>query len=151
MTFSAGVEKVFGPGSKYEVRLDPAYWAERRGQERAESFGWLRTIPCRTGGDWAHLYVHGQDRVGFTGVSTDGRLRGSLLRVPGVQSHQRGDTEFTVTFPTAVFRQVATLVKPKRGVYNPAKFLPQKLPSVCVTPKVGGSTPRTRKATQGAL
>lgn len=80
---------------------------------------WLGIIPCRRGRKFgrqkkfqfkAHIYVHSQEQLGYTGVGR--KLRLALLALPDVKAWQTGDDEFSVVFPDAALGAVAEVVQP---------------------------------------
>lgn len=146
---SPAIEKIFGKASKYRVRYDPAYEAEREADKRAikgrrrspiasSEKRYLRVIECRKGrkisGLKANLFIHSNTHVGFIGVGT--ALRRQLLTVEGVISHQTGDEEFSVIFPTETLEKVSGIVSPylkRRANPAPAETTPLISTSVGVS------------------
>ena len=117
------LKKLFG--YKYRIEKDPAYDAERAGpvstdlerQRKKWDLQWLFTIPCRAGGEGAHLFSHGYldspRAIGFYGRSSGGQT-GQALRKPGFCDWQVDTVaEYIVTFPLERFAEVARMVKPR--------------------------------------
>lgn len=77
---------------------------------------WNFMVPCRKGrsisGVKAHIYSFSPTHYAYTGVGM--RLRKRLLEIAGVRSHQTGDEEFTVVFPSSALATVAEDVLPHR-------------------------------------
>jgi hypothetical protein len=128
------MEAIFGKQSKYKVTMDPSYAVEeeahrefrRRYPSRErwhprEEKPWLRRVKCNAGGRGAHLYVAGQRSVGFSGAGSAWRV--ALVAIPGVKLLQRGNVEFSVSFPPEILPQVAAVVQPrvKRTLSDEAK------------------------------
>lgn len=70
---------------------------------------WLLTIRCRTG----HVYPHSADRLAFASDSRGGVAR-AVAALPGAVVEQDASDGFNVSFPVALWPQVAELVKPRR-------------------------------------
>ena len=59
------------------------------------------------------IYPHGNDLLA---IEVDGRpiTAKALLKLPGVEVIQEGDSDLTLTFPVSLFDQVAKIAKPRR-------------------------------------
>jgi len=103
----------------FRLVKDPS-WSKH---EPAEDRMWCWELPCRRGRRFgakrkAHISAHGEGTLAYSGLGM--KLRRELLAIPGVRSHQTGDEEFAVTFPTGLFEAVAAVVKPYRRKVAPS-------------------------------
>jgi hypothetical protein len=90
---------------RWRLTLDES--AAIPGQTEADR-AWLWQVPAKYG----HVYIHGRERLGVYCRSV--RLLPRLLAVPGLALHQRGDREFSATFPPDALAEVADIIQARR-------------------------------------
>jgi hypothetical protein len=96
-------------GRRHQLTPDPS--ADIDGPARDAGI-WSYQVACKPG----HVYPHGEQVLGAYADRL--RLIASLIGIPGVKVHLRGDTQCTVTFPAdepATFVHVARVLQPFRG------------------------------------
>lgn len=109
MDYLEQLQKALG---KVKIEPEPG-WSGRAMKRLAhDERETMCSVPCKLGGDKAHIYNFGPEELAYTGTGT--RLRAKLLNIGRVRSHQAGDDEFTVVFPVQVAKAVAKVVRAKR-------------------------------------
>jgi hypothetical protein len=96
-------------GHRHQLTLDSS--ADIDGPTRDAGI-WSYQVACKPG----HVYPHGEQVLGAYADRL--HLIASLIGIPGVKVHVRGDTECSVTFPAdepGIFGQVARVLQPFRN------------------------------------